>query len=411
MKQIRVIDFSTLTARQLIKELDLHVLSQEEAKACLANLVCNRLRMPDSSKIAKNALLYGPNGVGKTLLIKTTADYLQLPFLHLSALSLFEDPVSKSIPNMMNKLINIVIKQRQEYWKEKYFPTAYELAVDKIAELILNRSTHQDPSQTLSMIKQKLKDNAYENTDVKVPIASNELDMMLHVPVDEALNLMTEKELGNLLNAHDFAYEALHEAEKCSIIALDDIDKICINPINNANMDYVQKLEVAQRRLIKLLEGTTVLTDYGSMDTHSIMFICCGTFSGSNINNLIPELQAHLSARACVYSLNKYDFLLILQVLDNGVLQEYQKLARLNGFDVVFVGQSLDLLAEYAFQLNSTEQNLGIRRLHLMLEFLFKTLLINADHYIGQTVEIDENLIRNLFHKQEIKIDYKKYIL
>lgn len=412
-----------LTAYEIKQFLDLHVIGQDNVKQSLSVLLSNKTSNLELYRTTHYAtlLLIGPAGVGKTVLLKTAAQYINAPLSRMSALSLlsgalinqqFHQSNCKLIAQeLIERLIEFVISQKEKYWKQKYASNALQLSKDKVIEIISKLL-----AEDIEKIRKGLNKQRYDH--IIIPIGSYYKDKIgsnLHMSVPEAIQFMKEHELEKALSMHDFSQEAIQEVQNNGILVIDDIDKLAINPFTNNTAMQNKQLEICQRQLTELLSGMEIQTKYGSVNSRGLMFVCMGHFNDTQISHLLPELQSKLLNISYCQSLTRDDMLLILTSIDNNLLTQYINMLKKMQLDVQLEFSAMEILCECAYRQNQTETNLGIIRLYSLIDKLFEPFFCHTHQYKtslnNKTIYITAEYIDRLFNSKEEVMDYSRYIL
>ena len=397
----------------VIKYMNKYVIGQDYPKKVLATILTNHYNsqlLEYSDKITKTVLLQGPPGTGKTLSIRTVSRYFQIPYVHISALSLFNSiqsgNVNTFLEQVMNKLIEVVIRNRTRYWKAKYTPNAKTLAQERVIEVI-----SQLYNIELAECRKKFEEGEYDDIVIPVQVQNNKEQIMIHLPASDAINFMIEKELIRLLSMHDFTHEALEYAQKNSLLVFDNIDKLCVHHMNSMGGNVSKELEFAQHVLVQLIDGMSILTKYGPIHTNEMLLIMSGAFLNSNAEQFSPELLARISRSVSFQQFNQYDMLRILTDADDSILQQYLRLADSMNLQLEIEQDAIIFLCERAYELNEKSQNFGIRRLYSMIDAILQPIFQTNDPNIKTKISIDKDYISMFFDKPIEKNDTQKYVL
>ena len=393
-----------LTPRQIVNELDKYIIGQTEAKKVVAVALRNRYRRSrlsahDKEEITpKNIILKGPTGVGKTEIARRLAKLVKAPFLKVEATKYTEvGYVGRDVESMVRDLVEVAIRLVKDERFREVQDKATSAAVDKIAELLLKN-------------KDALPEGIAKET-VKDEILSHNLDH-LTVEIDvrrDAMKILVDEEADKLIDSENVNTEAIRRAENDGIIFIDEIDKIAGGA--NHNGPDVSR-EGVQRDILPIVEGCTVNTKYGSIKTDYILFVASGAFHISSVSDLIPELQGRFPVVVELNSLNKEDFVKILTEPENAVTVQYQKLLAVDNIELCFTPDGIDEIAGVAVDLNTTQEDIGARRLQALLEHLLEEVSFNVDNG-GEKVKVtvDKKFVKDNLTKETIAQNLRKYIL
>lgn len=461
------------TPREVVNELDQFIVGQQDAKRALAVALRNRYRrllLDEEMKkevTPKNLLMIGPTGVGKTELARRLAKLVDAPFAKVEATKFTEvGYVGRDVESMVRDLvensIQIVTKLKQNEVK----PEAYNAAVKKLAKIlkpgIMKKVANQQQDSILNMfqqmgipnpgiepemreevtedvansrreIEQQLKNGILDSKEVTIELtekplrmsgSGNQMEQMMQlqsvldqmtpkkkvtrtVTVKEALELLTEEEANQIINQEDLNAEALKLAETSGIIFIDEIDKIATKGQNGGEVSR----EGVQRDILPIVEGSQVSTKYGLINTDHILFIASGAFHVSKPSDLMPELQGRFPIRVELQDLTKEDIERILTEPKNALLKQYKALLATENVEVVFTKEAVSKLAEIAFEVNSTMENIGARRLHTILETLLEELLFEAPSMQMGSIQITEQYVESKLNSIRADRDLSRYIL
>ncbi len=399
----------SFTANDIIHFLNKQIIGQEQAKQSLSVLISNKYNKPALYKQMNHStmLLVGPAGIGKASLVKAAAKFLQSPIVRISALSLINAHIMDVFKNLVTELIEAVIDNKRSYWKEKYTSNAMELSKDKIIEIIA-----QMTNESADKIRKKFNKNKYNNLMIPIGIYyKSKLGSNTHVPVRDAITILQEHELEKMLSLHDFAHEAISEAQNTGIVIIDDLDKLAINPFNNHNISYSRQLEICQKHITEFITGIIISTKYGNLNTRHLLCICMGYFNETHVTHLRPELQTHLMNISYCHELTSEDMLLILTTLDETILHKYLEILKAKNIDVSLDIEALSALCDCAYKQNHTSTNLGIMRLYSLLDKLFEPFFCYETPSKPKQLIISSAEILNKFSEQEEFFDSSRYIL
>lgn len=448
---------STMTPREIVQELDRHIVGQHGAKRAVAIALRNRWRrmqlQPDlrDEVMPKNILMIGPTGVGKTEIARRLATLANAPFVKVEATRFTEvGYVGKDVEQIVRDLADTAVKMYREQAKVRVRTQAEERAEDRILDALLPRrsagigfdaeAARNEPSahdgDTRTKFRKMLRAGELDEREIELELSANvSMDIMTPPGMEEmgqqlrqmfssmggakshkrmltikaARPQLVEEEAAKLVNEDDIRAAAIEACEQNGIVFIDEIDKVAKRGGNMSGGDVSR--EGVQRDLLPLVEGSNVSTKYGTVKTDHILFIASGAFHLAKPSDLIPELQGRFPIRVELSALSKDDFVRILTEPKAALTRQYEALLKTEGVIVEFTADAVDRLAEIAAQVNERQENIGARRLHTVLERLLDTLSYEAPDRDGQKVSIDRAYVDAHLGELVQDPDLSRYIL
>jgi ATP-dependent HslUV protease ATP-binding subunit HslU len=442
-----------MTPREIVQELDKHIVGQGDAKRAVAIALRNRWRrmqVADELRYEitpKNILMIGPTGVGKTEIARRLAKLARAPFIKVEATKFTEvGYVGREVDSIIKDLMDVAVKMTREAEIEKVRHRAVDAAEDRVLDALLPRpktvgftsepeSTPRD-ADTRQKFRKMLREGQLDDREIEIevraipvgveimaPAGMEDLTQQLQnmfsnlggsrtktrkVKVAEAFKLLTDEEAAKMINEEELKLQALKNAEQNGIVFIDEIDKIARRQETH---DADASREGVQRDLLPLVEGSTVSTKHGVVKTDHILFIASGAFHMSKPSDLIPELQGRFPIRVELQALKVDDFIRILTEPDASLCTQYVALMQTEGVKLEFTPDGVRRIAEVAFQVNERMENIGARRLHTVLERLLETLSFEAADRNGITVAIDAAYVEKHLGELIKDEDLTRYIL
>jgi len=443
-----------MTPKEIVSELDKHIIGQDRAKRAVAIALRNRWRRqnvaePLRSEITpKNILMIGPTGVGKTEIARRLAKLADAPFIKVEATKFTEvGYVGRDVDTIVRDLVDIAVKQTREAEMKKQRARAEDAAEDRILDVLLppardigfsdSRASESGvASDTRQKFRKKLREGELNDREIEIELAQATPQMEVMAPpgmeemtqqiqsmfanlgrerrrprklrVAEALKLLVEEEAARLVNEEELKTKAVATVEQSGIVFLDEIDKI-------ASRSEVQGADVSrqgvQRDLLPLVEGTTVNTKYGMVKTDHILFIASGAFHFAKPSDLIPELQGRFPIRVELESLSAQDFERILTGTDACLTKQYQALLATEGVRLEFTGDGVARLAQIAFAVNEKTENIGARRLYTVMEKLLEQIAFSAGNASAESLRIDASYVDERLAELARNEDLARYVL
>lgn len=445
----------SLTPRQIVAELDKHIVGQAAAKKAVAIAVRNRWRrqqLPAEMRVdvtPKNLILIGPTGVGKTEIARRMAQLVGAPFVKVEATKFTEvGYVGRDVESMVRELADaaaaMVRTRQRDQVKEKAAARVQERLLDLLvptpksatwepeqdAEDTEKRSRTRDKLKAMleaGELEERMVEVTVETKFAPVQIFSNmgmeNMDVNLQemfekigqrnstarpMTVKDARKLLTEQETEALIDRAAVAEQAIELAENHGIIFLDEIDKVC-GPGGGSGPDVSR--QGVQRDLLPVVEGTTVNTRHGPMKTDHVLFVAAGAFHTAKPADLMPELQGRFPIRVELTDLTRDDFLRILTEPKHSLTKQYAELLKTEGLDVQFTSDGVEALADLAFDLNRSQQNIGARRLHTIMEKVVEEYSFEGPDRVEKSVRITGSIVRERIGAIAKNEDLSKYIL
>jgi ATP-dependent HslUV protease ATP-binding subunit HslU len=431
---------SALTPREIVSELDRHIIGHPEAKRAVAIALRNRWRRQQTPEglreeiTPKNILMIGPTGVGKTEIARRLARLAQAPFLKIEATKFTEvGYVGRDVDQIVRDLIEISIKLVREKNRITVRAKAEASAEDRLIEALVGNTA---TDATKESFRKKLRDGILDDKEVEISIDDNSqpIGMMdlspgqgamfnlndmfkqamggrkktLKAKVTEAIPLLITQESDRLLDSETLIQDAIKLAENDGIVFLDEIDKVASR--SHGSGGEVSR-EGVQRDLLPLIEGTTVSTKHGPVKTDHILFIASGAFHVAKPSDLLPELQGRLPIRVELKALTKDDFVRILKEPEHNLIKQNQALLATENINIQFTDEAISLMANTAAQVNATVENIGARRLQTVVEKVLEDLSFRASDMNAQDIVIDEAWVAKALGDLATNSDLSRYIL
>ena len=456
------------TPRQIVEELDKHIVGQDAAKRSVAIALRNRWRsrqLPDAMRddvIPKNILMIGSTGVGKTEIARRLARLVKAPFIKVEATKFTEVCyVGRDVESIVRDLAEIAVRMVRRQRTEEVQEKAKELAEERILDVFVPEpKKSQNPLGRLfgnaedddakdtekeepkyqkgrEWVRKRLEKGELEEEMIEIDVeetsrpmvgmfsgstlegmGDNLQDMIgslmpkrrrkRKVTVAAARKVFIQEEADKLIDMDEVAETAVHVAEKSGIVFLDEIDKVAVK--DGVSGPDVSR-EGVQRDILPIVEGSTVMTKYGPVKTDHILFIAAGAFHTAKPSDLIPELQGRFPIRVELKSLRKEDFEKILTEPQNALLKQYRALLDTEQVEVVFEDSAISRLAELACAVNDQSEDIGARRLHTLLEKLLEDISFEAPEMTGQTVHIDAAYVDEKLSDIVVNRDLSQFIL
>lgn len=437
---------SQMTPREIVHELNKHIIGQEQAKRAVAIALRNRWRRMQLDErmraeiTPKNILMIGPTGVGKTEIARRLAKLAQAPFIKVEATKFTEvGYVGRDVESIVRDLVDASIKLLREQEMDKVKHRAADAAEERVLDALLPPARGDDEdkdSSTRQLFRKKLREGDLDDKEIEIDISAIPVGVEIMAPpgmedmtsqlqnmfsniggnrkkthkmtVKAALKKLQEEEAAKLINEDELKTLALETVEQKGIVFIDELDKVAKRS-EGAGADVSR--EGVQRDLLPLIEGCTVSTKHGMIRTDHILFIASGAFHLAKPSDLIPELQGRLPIRVELQALSPEDFERILKEPDASLTEQYQALLQTEGMSINFTEDGIRRIAETAWEVNERTENIGARRLHTVLERLLDEASFDATDHSGTTLSIDEAYVNEKLNDLVKDEDLSRFIL
>lgn len=438
-----------MTPREIVQELDKHIIGQDDAKRAVAIALRNRwrrMKIKDpvlrNEIMPKNILMIGPTGVGKTEIARRLAKLANAPFIKVEATKFTEvGYVGRDVDSILRDLTDIAIKQERELAMKKVAHLAEDAAEERILDVLLppargSLTTSDKDSTARQVFRKQLREGTLNENEIEIDLASapigieimsppgmeemtNQLQSMFQqvgshrtktrkIPIGKAMKILREEEAAKLINEEDIKAKAIESVEQNGIIFIDELDKVAKRSEQGGG-DVSR--EGVQRDLLPLVEGTTVSTKYGMVKSDHILFIASGAFHVAKPSDLIAELQGRLPIRVELSALTAEDFVRILTEPSASLTLQYTALMETEGLHLTFDETGIKRIAEVAWQVNERMENIGARRLYTVMERLLEVVSFEATDKSGETVHVDRAYVDKNLAELVADEDLARYIL
>jgi ATP-dependent HslUV protease ATP-binding subunit HslU len=441
---------TSMTPRDIVQELDKHIIGQADAKRAVAIALRNRWRRSQIEPglreeiTPKNILMIGPTGVGKTEIARRLARLANAPFIKVEATKFTEvGYVGRDVESIIRDLIDAAIKMARQEEMEKVKARAEVAAEERVLDALLpgvsgwsGDESGEEESPTRQKFREKLRKGDLDDKDIDIEMSAGQVGVEIMAPpgmeemsnqlqnmfqnlhanrtktrklkVKEALKALQEEEADKMINDEDIKLTAVEAVEQNGIVFIDEIDKICKRG-DHGGPDVSR--EGVQRDLLPLVEGCTVSTKFGMVKTDHILFIASGAFHLSKPSDLIPEMQGRFPIRVELNALEASDFIRILTEPDASLTEQYTALLKTEGVNLCFAPDGIARIAEISWEVNERTENIGARRLHTVLERLLETISYDAPEKAGETVTVDAAYVDCQLGEVARDEDLSRYIL
>lgn len=436
-----------LTPAQIVNELNRFIVGQEKAKKAVAIALrnrCRRKRVEGNLRneiVPKNILMIGSTGVGKTEIARRLAKLTNSPFYKIEATKFTEvGYVGRDVESIIRDLVEIAVNTEKTLAKTEVDINAREKAIERILDSLVGKTSS---SETREKFKEKILNGELDDTEIEISVADttpvgggsfeipgmpgasmgvlNLGDMIgralgssktktKKMLVKDAMAIIIPEESEKLIDQEKIIQQAINLAENDGIVFIDEIDKIASTGSSGAKNAEISR-EGVQRDLLPLIEGTTVNTKYGPVKTDHILFIASGAFHIAKPSDLLPELQGRLPIRVELNSLTKDDMIKILLEPETSLIKQYSALIGTEDVHLEFAASAIEKIADYAITVNLEVEDIGVRRLHTILENLLEDISFEASEMKGKKITIDDKFVENQLSKIITNLDLAKFVL
>lgn len=440
----------TMTPREIVLELDKHIIGQDEAKRAVAIALRNRWRRMQIKDVAlrneimpKNILMIGPTGVGKTEIARRLAKLAEAPFIKVEATKFTEvGYVGRDVDSIMRDLVDIAIKQERDLAVKKVESLAEDAAEHRVLDALLpparaNTTPAEKENTTRQTFRKQLREGILDDNEIEIELSSSPMSVEIMSPpgmeemtnqlqsmfqqiggnrtktrkmtVLKAMKVLREEEAQKLINEEDIKIHAIEKVEQNGIVFIDELDKVAKRGEHVGGGDVSR--EGVQRDLLPLVEGTTVNTKYGPVKSDHVLFIASGAFHVAKPSDLIAELQGRLPIRVELNALGVEDFVRILTEPFASLTEQYSALMATEGLQLSFGESGIRRIAEVAWKVNERTENIGARRLYTVMERLLEVVSFSATDNPDEPVYVDKAYVEKHLGQLLEDEDLARYIL
>ena len=438
-----------MTPKEIVHELDKHIIGQSSAKRSVAIALRNRWRRAQIEPVLreeitpKNILMIGPTGVGKTEIARRLARLANAPFIKIEATKFTEvGYVGRDVESIIRDLADTAVKQTREEEMKKVHNRAMDAAEENVLDILLpwaeGGTRSESEVSTRQKMRKKLREGDLDDKEIEVDVSASPIGVEImappgmeemtsqlqgmfqnlnsdrtktrKLPIKDAMKVLQEEEAAKMINEDEVKMSAVDAVEQHGIVFLDEIDKVCKRSELGGGGGEVSR-EGVQRDLLPLVEGSTVSTKYGMIKTDHILFIASGAFHLCKPSDLIPELQGRFPIRVELDALSTDDFVRILTEPDASLTEQYQALLATEEIELKFTEDGIRRLAEIGWQVNEATENIGARRLHTILERLLENISYDAADLVEKSILIDAAYVDKQLAEFAEDEDLSRYIL